>query len=240
MNIIRRLIAPTLLLAVLAACEAPPLGDTPPANPEAQLPPEVVSRYGPIHDAGVDIPAVPAQYLNERTIRTEVDYWGDYRPGTIVVDPWERFLYYVLEGDRAIRYGIGVGDEGRAFAGEGYVPYSRDWPSWRPTANMIREFPDMYGPLREGMEGGLWNPLGARALYIHRNNRDTYYRIHGTSDMSAIGNATTAGCIRMFHQDVIELERMYKPGARVVVLTEAQSGMGTRRAGGPELALASR
>lgn len=213
------------LLMTFAACAAPP--PEPASPPEPELPSEVAMHYAALVDGGIEIPAVPTRYLTDRNIRREVDYWTGEPPGTIIVDPWQRFLYYVQPGNRAIRYGVAVGDQGRAFAGTAHIPYSRDWPSWRPTDNMIREFPEQYAELRDGMEGGLKNPLGARALYLHRGNRDTFYRIHGTTDMASIGNATSAGCIRMFHQDVIELEALIRSGTRVVVLTEDESGKGT-------------
>lgn len=221
----RTFIVAAVLLA--GACTTAPEQVTPAPPPQPQVAPEVAQRYAARVDGGNEIPAVPAKYLTDRNIRREVDYWADEKPGTIIVDPWDRFLYFILPDDRAIRYGVAVGDDGRAFAGEGHIPYSRDWPSWRPTDNMIKEFPDLYGPLRDGMEGGVQNPMGARALYIHQGNKDTLYRIHGTSDMGAIGQATTAGCIRMFHQDVIELEQLYRSGARVIVRTEAERGKGT-------------
>lgn len=211
-------------LCFLAACAAP---SEPALPPEPELPAEAAAHYAGLQDGGIDVPAVPAKYLSDRNIRREVDYWTDEKPGTIIVDPWQRFLYYVQPGNRAIRYAVAVGDEGRAFSGTAHIPYTRDWPSWIPTQNMIREFPEQYAALSGGMEGGLMNPLGARALYLHKGNRDTYYRIHGTTDMGSIGNATSAGCIRMFHQDVIELESLVRSGARVVVLTEAESGKGT-------------
>ncbi len=218
------------LVFALAGCAVP---DQPLSPAEPVLEPGIAAHYAALTDGEIDVPSVPAKYLSERNIRREVDYWTDERPGTVIVDPWQRFLYYILPENRAIRYGVAVGDEGRAFSGTAHIPYSRDWPSWRPTDNMIREFPDQYGPLRDGMAGGLNNPLGARALYLHKGNRDTFYRIHGTSDMGSIGNATSAGCIRMFHQDVIELEGLMRSGARVVVLTEAESGKGTVLPGAP-------
>lgn len=227
---IARMVSVAVLVLTLAACAQP---HAPVAAPEPVLAPEVATHYGALQDGGIEVPAVPVRYLSDRNIRREVDYWTEEPPGTVVVDPWQRFLYYVQPGNRAIRYGVAVGDEGRAFSGTAHIPYSRDWPGWRPTDNMIREFPDQYGPLRDGMEGGLDNPLGARALYLHQGNRDTFYRIHGTSDMGSIGNATSAGCIRMFHQDVIELETLVRSGARVVVLTEAESGKGTAPPGLP-------
>ncbi|AGT11634.1 ErfK/YbiS/YcfS/YnhG family protein (plasmid) [Paracoccus aminophilus JCM 7686] len=225
----RRALAGCALLT-LAACAPPP----PPAPPSApELPPAIAAQYATVQDGGIEVPAVPAKYLSERTIRREVDYWTDEKPGTVIVDPWQRFLYYVQPGNRAIRYGVAVGDEGRAFSGTAHIPYSRDWPGWRPTENMIREFPGQYAQYRDGLEGGLTNPLGARALYLHKGNRDTFYRIHGTSEMDSIGNATSAGCIRMFHQDVIELETLVRSGARVIVLTEDESGKGTAPPGTP-------
>lgn len=220
---LRRSLIAGASLCFLAACAVPP---EPAPPPEPELPPEVAAHYAGLEDGGINIPEVPRKYLSDRNIRREVDYWTDEKPGSIIIDPWQRFLYYIQPDNRAIRYGVAVGDQGRAFSGTAHIPYSRDWPSWIPTQNMIQEFPETYAALSDGMEGGLWNPLGARALYLHKGNRDTYYRIHGTSEVSSIGNATSAGCIRMFHQDVIELESLVRSGARVVVLTEAESGKG--------------
>ncbi|MGN0932129.1 L,D-transpeptidase [Falsigemmobacter intermedius] len=229
-RLLLRSAAPGWLL-LLAACAAPE-GSVSPIG-TAHLTPEVLAHYGSRPDGEIELPAVPARYLTPETLRREVDFVTDERPGTVIVDPWTRHLYYVLPQNRAIRYRVAVGDEGRAFSGEATIPYSRSWPSWRPTENMIREFPDQYGPLRKGMEGGLMNPLGARALYLHRGGRDTFYRIHGTSDVTSIGNATSAGCIRMFHQDVIELETLVRSGAKVVVLTGAASAeLAARQRGG--------
>ncbi|RRH73799.1 L,D-transpeptidase [Falsigemmobacter faecalis] len=226
--------APGLLFLVLAACAAPQPPEPPPAP--AHLTPEVLAHYGSRPDGEVELPAVPARYLSPENLRQEVNFITDERPGTVIVDPWTRHLYYVLPENRAVRYRVAVGDEGRAFSGQATIPYSRSWPSWRPTENMIREFPDQYGPLRGGMDGGLMNPLGARALYLHRGGKDTFYRIHGTSDVTSIGNATSAGCIRMFHQDVIELETLVKSGAKVVVLTEEQSDdLSARQGSSPKL-----
>lgn len=220
------LIGAALLLAGCAAPQLAGLGPQaqPPALPApAALSPELRAHYAARQDGDIALPAIPDAYLSAENTRQNVAFVTDEPPGTVIVDPWARHLYYVLAGERALRYRVAVGDEGRGFSGRAIIPYSRSWPSWRPTENMIREFPDQYGPLRQGMEGGLNNPLGARALYLHRDGRDTYYRIHGTSDVRSIGKATSAGCIRMFHQDVIELEGLVRSGAQVVVLSEAQS-----------------
>ena len=123
----------------------------------------------------------------------------------------------------ALRYGVAVGDEGRAFSGSAHIPYSRNWPSWRPTENMIMDQPETYGPLRAGLPGGPGNPLRARALYLHRGNKDTFYRIHGTMDPSSVGKATSAGCIRLFNQDIMDLFDEIPNGTRVKVRSRAES-----------------
>ncbi|MCB5409185.1 L,D-transpeptidase [Pseudogemmobacter faecipullorum] len=206
--------------AFVAACapKAPAVVD-----PAASVPPEVLQRYAALTDNGFDIPAVPPRYLTPENIRSEVDLAITDAPGTIVIDPWQRYLYFILPGNRATRYRVAVGDQGRSFSGEAVAQYDRNWPSWRPTDNMIREFPDMYGPYKNGLEGGLKNPLGARAIYLFRGKVDTYYRIHGTNEVASVGHATSAGCIRMYNQDAIHLAATYRRGAKVLVLTEAQS-----------------
>ncbi|MEI4485217.1 L,D-transpeptidase [Frigidibacter sp. MR17.14] len=216
-----RPLAGLLALALLGACAAPLPTETP--DPGPQVSPEVKSMYGAREDGGFAVPAVPDNFLTDHNVRQTIGFVTAEKPGTVVVDPWQRYLYFILPEGQAVRYGVAVGDEGRAFAGEAHIPYMRHWPSWRPTQNMIREFPETYARLADGMDGGVWNPLGARALYLHQGNRDTYYRIHGTSDMGSIGSATSAGCIRMFHQDVIDLGDRVKSMTRVVVLTPEQS-----------------
>lgn len=202
-----------------------------------QLSPELMAMYGPVEDGEFLIPAVPARALPQENVRQEVDYWADAAPGSIVVDPGAKYLYYVLEGDRAIRYAIAVGEEGRGFSGSAVVPVKREWPSWTPTQNMIRRDPEQYGPYAGGMEGGPDNPLGARALYLYRNGRDTMYRIHGTNDVYSIGHATSAGCIRLYNQDSLDLYARVEPGTRVVVLAESSAGQWTVPPGTPLLAM---
>lgn len=218
-----------VLVAVLAlaACAETPTPQQPPPPEVPQVSAQVMQMYAATTDNGFAVPAIDPKFLTERNIRQEVDYWTDEKPGTIIVDPWLRFLYYVLPDNRAMRYGVAVGDEGRAFAGEAHIPYARDWPSWKPTQTMIADQPETYGPLRDGLPGGPGNPLGARAMYLHKGNADTFYRIHGTMDPSSIGEATSAGCIRLFNQDAIDLEKRVRSGARVVVLERDEAGKGT-------------
>jgi lipoprotein-anchoring transpeptidase ErfK/SrfK len=138
------------------------------------------------------------------------------QPGTVVVDVDNRFLYLVMEGGKALRYGIGVGREGFSWSGEGIIRRKAKWPTWTPPASMIRRQPELAKYAR-GQKGGPDNPLGARALYIYEGGRDTLYRIHGTSDVWSIGRAVSSGCIRMLHADVIDLYRRVPVGTRLVV-----------------------
>lgn len=118
---------------VLAACTIP-TEEVTRAEPEfPYLPPEVLARYEGVQDGDTWIDAVPRRYLTPDTVRQEVDYWTDEKPGTIVVDPWTRYLYLVMENDRALRYAVAVGEAGKAFAGDASIPYGREWPTWTPT-----------------------------------------------------------------------------------------------------------
>ncbi|MGL5008263.1 MAG: L,D-transpeptidase, partial [Paracoccaceae bacterium] len=107
--------------------------------------------------------------------------------------------------------------QGLAFRGGGTIRRKEEWPAWTPTANMIRTFPETYAEYRGGLPGGLENPLGARALYLYRGGRDTYFRIHGTVQNASIGHATSAGCIRLFNQDAIDLYNRVDLGTQVTV-----------------------
>jgi len=203
------------LAALLSACGAP--------QQVSQMPKPADPRYAEVVDEGNVIAAVDAGYLTERTTRTEVAYPAADAPGTIVVDPFARFLYLVQPGNRAIRYGIAVGREGYGFSGDAAIHRKEAWPRWTPTANMVRKDPEIYGPYAGGMAGGIDNPLGARALYLYRGGRDTYYRIHGTNNASTIGRATSAGCIRLFNQDIIDLFEEVDLGTKVHVRTLEES-----------------
>jgi lipoprotein-anchoring transpeptidase ErfK/SrfK len=215
-SILTKLTALVALLGLAACADAPRSDAVPP-------PAEVPAEYQAVQDGEYLIPAVEPLHLFGTNARTEVDYAGSDAPGTIVVDTHARVLYYVLEGNRALRYGIAVGREGISFRGTGYVGRKAEWPSWTPTANMVRTRPDLYAEFAGGLPGGLENPLGARALYLYRNGRDTMFRIHGTIDNASIGRATSAGCIRLFNQDAIDLYNRAQPGDRIVVRTLEQS-----------------
>jgi lipoprotein-anchoring transpeptidase ErfK/SrfK len=164
-----------------------------------------------------NVPYAQAQ-IPEAYLRHIVDYHRKEGPGTIVVDPDARYLYYVLPNGKAIRYGVTVGEEALVFSGVAKVGRKEEWPSWVPTADIKRRLgniPDFVGP-------GPHNPLGSRGLYLYTGNRDTLYRIHGTNQPEYIGSAISSGCIRMTNEDVIDLYNRVKIGTPVVVLAPKQ------------------
>ncbi len=203
-----------LLPVALAACVST---QTPPQQAMRRIDPAYAAMYGPRLDEPHPLPATDISEVDPRFLRREVAYYGREEPGTIVVDTTARYLYLVREGGRAIRYGIGVGKEGLAWSGRARVGRKTEWPRWTPTASMIRRDPERNAPWAGGMEGGLDNPLGARALYLYAGGRDTMYRIHGTTEPWSIGQSVSSGCIRMFNQDVIDLYNRVPVGSTVVV-----------------------
>ena len=166
----------------------------------------------PFRVAPVDMSAIPAQYH-----RREVSDPTGEAPGTIVVDPAQRFLYLVGDDGRAMRYGIGVGREGFAWNGSATIAAKRKWPAWHPPVEM-QERDASARKWKDGMPGGSNNPLGARAMYLYKDGRDTLYRIHGTTEPRSIGRAMSSGCIRMLNADVIDLYERVPRGTKVVVL----------------------
>lgn len=156
--------------------------------------------------------------LDPRYLPQLVDFSPDYDIGTVVVDPRNRYLYLVETYGVARRYGVGVGRAGLAFRGMAIVGRKAEWPRWRPTDNMIKRSPEKYAKYADGLRGGPGNPLGARALYLYRDGRDTLYRIHGTTEPWTIGKAVSNGCIRMVNDHVIDLYRRVPIGTSVVVL----------------------
>jgi lipoprotein-anchoring transpeptidase ErfK/SrfK len=134
--------------------------------------------------------------------------------GTLVVDTGRRELYLIMGDGQAIAYGIGVGRDGFTWKGSAHVGRKAMWPGWTPPREMLRRRPD----LPRHMEGGIDNPLGARALYLYRGGKDTLFRIHGTNEPWTIGQAVSSGCIRMMNNDVEDLFARVPVGARVVVI----------------------
>ncbi len=143
-----------------------------------------------------------------------VEFKKSYDPGTIVIDTSSRFLYLVLDDGKARRYGVGVGRTGFGWSGTVNVGRKAEWPGWTPPAAMRKREPW----LPEYMEGGIENPLGARALYLYKGGQDTIYRIHGSNAPWTIGHAVSSGCFRMRNEDVTDLYERVGVGTKVVVL----------------------
>ena len=216
MTIDRRLFLFGAPLALAGCAQVPPPSGF---NMSPQIDAYYRSIYGPIDNEPFPIPAVDLSQIDPRFWRREVADPTGQRPGTIVVDPANRFAYLVEPGGRAIRYGVGVGrEEAFNFQGEANIARKAEWPHWTPTADMIAREPKRYGPYRAGLPGGINNPLGARALYLYRGGVDTHYRLHGTVEPETIGTMVSSGCVRFINQDIIDLYRRVPLGTRVVVL----------------------
>jgi lipoprotein-anchoring transpeptidase ErfK/SrfK len=156
-------------------------------------------------EAETDPAATPGEFR-----RREVSYDGHERPGTIIIDTPNKYLFLVQPGGNALRYGIGVGRPGFEWAGVKTITRKAEWPGWTPPAQMMLRRPD----LPAHMDGGPGNPLGARALYLG----SSLYRIHGTNEPSTIGRNVSSGCIRMMNQDVIDLYNRVPVGTKVIVI----------------------
>jgi lipoprotein-anchoring transpeptidase ErfK/SrfK len=152
----------------------------------------------------------PAKPLPPQFRRTTIDYPSKEPAGTIIIDTANTYLYLVLGGGKAMRYGIGVGREGFTWSGAEKVTKMAEWPDWHPPEAMIARQP--YLP--RFMAGGEGNPLGARALYLGQ----TLYRIHGTNQPSTIGTFVSSGCIRLTNEDIADLYGRVRLGTRVMVL----------------------
>jgi lipoprotein-anchoring transpeptidase ErfK/SrfK len=166
----------------------------------------VVSPNAPtVSETGADVDVLPPQLR-----RQVVDYRSSEAPGTVIIDTPHTVLYYVLGGQRAIRYGVGVGRDGFTWSGTQTITRKAEWPDWIPPSEMIARQP--YLP-RFGA-GGPGKPLGARAMYLGASA----YRIHGTNDPTTIGKFVSSGCIRMTNTDVQDLFGRVNVGTKVVVL----------------------
>jgi lipoprotein-anchoring transpeptidase ErfK/SrfK len=183
-----------------------------PALPEYQSAPQPqVTVINPVANYAPAGQSNPAAYpVDPRYDRQVVEYHGEEKPGTIVIDTPNKFLYLVEDGGKALRYGIGVGRPGFTWAGVKTITAKREWPDWRPPSDMLERRPD----LPRYMPGGIDNPLGARAMYLG----STLYRIHGSNEPWTIGTNVSSGCIRMRNEDVTDLYGRVKVGTKVVVI----------------------
>lgn len=145
----------------------------------------------------------------------------NFQPGQLLILPRSYYLYFVTAPRQAMRYGVGVGKAGLEFTGTATISVKKEWPTWRPTNEMIERDPRAYGKFKDNdyvQPGGPGNPLGARALYLFQNGKDTYFRIHGTTAPKSIGRSVSNGCIRMLNDHVIDLYKRVPVGTVVTVL----------------------
>lgn len=161
-------------------------------------------------EAGSGLPPLPAM---GPSLRKTVAFQTGEQPGTIIIRKSEKALYLVTNKSQALRYQISVGRDGFGWTGTVKVAAKTEWPEWRPPQEMRVRQPE----LPAMVPAGPYNPLGARALYLSRDGRDTLYRIHGTNDPKGVGFDGTSGCFRLTNTDVIDLFKRVAVGAKVVV-----------------------
>ena len=205
------------LLAGLIACTAVPAAIAAPVAGEMR------GLYGAVTGDKFPIAAINLSRINPAFLRAQVPYATREPAGTIVIDPRRHYLYFVNGDGTAMRYGVGVGRQGFAWKGTATINSKQEWPDWYPPKEMLERQPDLMKMMKElrsgvGMPGGPRNPLGARAMYLWQNNKDTLFRIHGTTVPWTIGTNASSGCIRMINQDAMDLYGRVTVGAKVVVL----------------------
>lgn len=218
--ITRRIFLSAASAAALSGCTSIGSRELPAVAAKPQ-PKAMPAHYGPVLDEGYQIPAVPAGVVPERFWRQRVSNpFPSEVPGTIIVDTSTFFLHLVEDGGTAMRYGVGVGQQGFSWGGTAVMQYKRKWPTWKAPDDMVARNPELepYSVANGGMAPGLLNPLGARALYLFDNGEDTLYRIHGNPEAHSIGQAVSSGCIRLLNQDIIDLYERVRHRARVIVM----------------------
>lgn len=175
------------------------------------------SVYGPLPDERFPIPAVDVSDVDPALLRQVVRYPTDEAPGTIVVDLDNFYLYRVEPEGMATRYGINSPREAFLWSGVATIDRKAEWPIWTPTRDQIGRDPSLV-QYAGGMQPGLQNPLGARALYLYQNGAYTLCTIYGTDQAWTIGQRVSSGCVGLLNQDVIHLYDRTPIGTRVVLL----------------------
>lgn len=213
----RALLAGAASLAALSLAGCATNGATTLEAATTRVPDDVLAMYAALPTEQFPVPAARIDLVPPQYWRQVVDDPTGERPGTIVVDTPNRYLYLVRDDGKAMRYGVGIGRDGFAWSGRAQIAYKRAWPTWTPPAEMIERQPEV-AQYRNGMPGGIDNPLGARALYIFKDGVDTLYRLHGNPDVTSIGKAVSSGCVRLINQDIIDLFERVPSGTPVVVI----------------------
>lgn len=219
--ITRRLFVGSVALAGLSGCTSIGSRTEPISAPALKpAPPTMPAAYGAILDEPYPIPAIEPGIVAERFWRQRVpNPFPGEAAGTIIVDPNAFYLHLIENSQTAMRYGIGVGRQGFSWSGDAVVQYKRKWPRWKAPDDMVARNPELapYSVANGGMDPGPLNPLGARALYLFQNGKDTLYRIHGNPEANSIGRAVSSGCIRLLNQDIIDLHARVRDGSKVIV-----------------------
>ena len=176
--------------------------------------------YGPKPNERFPLPAVDLRKVKSKFYRRQVANRTGFPSGTVVVDTKNFYLYWTQNDGTAMRYGVGLGRAGFSWNGNGKIQWKKKWPTWTPPAEMIARDPDLakYSAQNGGQQPGLTNPLGARALYIFQDGKDTLYRLHGTPEAFSIGKAVSSGCVRLLNQDVVDLYDRVPSGSPIVVV----------------------
>ncbi len=176
--------------------------------------------YAALPNEKFPIPAADLKRIPEKYYRRKVDYVSGEKPGTVIVDTNNFYLYLIQPNQKAMRYGVGLGRAGFEWSGRARIAWKQEWPKWTPPSEMIERQPEleMYSAENGGKPPGIDNPLGSRALYIFQGKVDTLYRIHGSPEYWTIGKAVSSGCVRMVNQDVIDLYNRVKGSPPIIVL----------------------
>ncbi|CAN7229142.1 L,D-transpeptidase [Rhizobium sp. LjRoot30] len=162
--------------------------------------------------------AVQSKQVSAAYRRKKVRLVTDEKAGTIIIDTNNKYLYYVEGNNRATRYGVGVGRDGFGWSGIVKIGRKAEWPDWVPPKEMIAREARKGRKIPAFQEGGVDNPLGARAMYLYKGGRDTIFRIHGTNQPWTIGQNMSSGCIRMMNKDVEHLYDRAGVGTKVIVV----------------------
>ncbi|MFC5067926.1 L,D-transpeptidase [Flaviflagellibacter deserti] len=200
----------------MAGIAPPPPTSTSPAAPQA-FKGVVDPRYAAIVTEPFPVAAIDTTKIDPRFLRQSAPNITGERAGVVVVDTANKFLYLTQDDGSALRYGVGVGRDGFAWSGRAIIDRKQEWPKWHPPKEMQLRDPEA-AKWPEGMPGGIGNPLGPRALYLAQNGKDTYFRIHGTTQPQSIGQAMSSGCIRLLNQDIMDLYTRVPIGTEVVVM----------------------
>ncbi|KPB00053.1 L,D-transpeptidase [Ahrensia marina] len=210
----------SLSIIPLSACSTTSDIPKPVVEDEAQIPSNYQSMYGPLLQERFPIPGIDLTKVSRKFWRRQVDFSTEYPVGSIIVNTKSFYLHLVQPNGKAMRYGVGLGRQGFEWSGDGIIQWKQKWPTWTPPAEMIARQPELekWSAENGGQPPGLGNALGARALYIFKDGKDTLYRIHGTPEYWTIGKAVSSGCVRMINHDVIDLYQRVSGKNQLIVI----------------------